>query len=169
MLQEVCSQAALSTDPPCQQRDPQVGIKISAGTVLNQSPPAILQELPTGRGDLMVTSTSETRLSLAHDTCLHKSLECRNGCSRRKPGRLLQFVGSRYSTIDQRQHKQIEVGPAALVTFLRHAPPVYEPPIIVIEPRARFPSIPSGEARARAANRAQASGRANRPRSRGWV
>jgi hypothetical protein len=43
-------------------------------------------------------------------------------------GRLLELIWCRHPAIDQRQDKQIEIGPAALIWILSHVQQVYEPP-----------------------------------------
>ncbi len=65
--QEVCCESAFPACPHGQQRNPKIGIEISAGTIFDENAPAALQEFAARWSDPMIRSAPGTWLPLAKE------------------------------------------------------------------------------------------------------
>src|ERR1019366_469337 len=92
----------------------------TTGTGFDQWKPSASQEFLPGGGDFVVGSSAGAGLPLAHEPRFQQSLERGNRGALGETSRLLQLIRGRDPAVDQCQDKEVEVGPPALVTNLRH-------------------------------------------------
>ena len=142
LAEEVGSQPAITASPDSQQRHSQVGIQIAARTSFDEGQPAVSEEFLPRRAHLIVGAALGPGLPLAHEPRVQQSLERGDRGALGQTSCLLQLVRGRDLAVDQGQDEQVQVGPAALVTSLRHIAISIRTFELAIEPGSRSHNIP---------------------------